>query len=220
MHERARCLWRGNLLRIENRSPSLAWLSPPSALAKTAERRVAGKKRKGRKCRGRRQSRPKRTGEGGCRGKALAHWGDWVSGWLRKLAKKAERKGQAPCGAVRGFHGDTSCCLRWALAGSFCGASSATTWLPSSVRRKNLMGCLGPVCHHTGSALGTVLRPLHWGQGPGRCPWNLQRHLPRPIQCGGKRPPGGHGDGTGSRRLVSLWWEIVGQRASGGWMRW
>lgn len=51
---------------------------------------------------------------GGCRGKALAHWGDWVSGWLRKLAKKAERKGQAPCGAVRGFHGDTSCCLRWA----------------------------------------------------------------------------------------------------------
>lgn len=115
MHERARCLWRGNLLRIENRSPSLAWLSPPSALAKTAERRVAGKKRKGRKCRGRRKSRPKRTGEGGCRGKALAHWGDWVSGWLRKLAKKAERKGQAPVarGAVSMATPAAACTGRW-----------------------------------------------------------------------------------------------------------
>lgn len=47
MHERARCLWRGNLLRIENLSPSLAQLSPPSALAKAAEGRVAGKGSRG-----------------------------------------------------------------------------------------------------------------------------------------------------------------------------
>lgn len=45
MHERARCLWRGNLLRIENLSSSLAQLSPPSALAKAGWER----KRRGRK---------------------------------------------------------------------------------------------------------------------------------------------------------------------------
>lgn len=34
MHERARCLWRGNLLRIENLSPSLAQLSPSQRFGK------------------------------------------------------------------------------------------------------------------------------------------------------------------------------------------
>lgn len=84
MHERARCLWRGNLLRIENLSPSLAQLSPSRALAKAAEGgggRLAG--RVGRKSwlRGQRAV--------GGRGEALGP-GEWVSGWLRKPAKKAE----------------------------------------------------------------------------------------------------------------------------------
>lgn len=102
MHERARCLWRGNLLRIENVSPSLAQLSPPSALAKAAEGRVAGRKARGRKG-WERKSWPKRTEGrlGGGRGKALACLGEWVSGWLRKPARKAEQRGQASCGSAR-----------------------------------------------------------------------------------------------------------------------
>lgn len=81
MHERALCLWRENLLRIENLSPSLAQLSPPSALAKAAEGRVAGRKRRGRKGWGR-KSRPERTEgrAGGGRGEAPARLGEWVSG--------------------------------------------------------------------------------------------------------------------------------------------
>ena len=79
MHERARCLWRGNLLRIENLSSSLAQLSPPSALAKAGWER----KRRGRKegCGGRPSLGPPKGGLGlGRRGEAPARSGEWVSG--------------------------------------------------------------------------------------------------------------------------------------------
>lgn len=89
MHERARCLWRGNLLRIQNLSPSLAQLSPSSALAKTAEGRRARRKRRGGRGGGGRAG-PRGQRVVGGRGKALARLGEWVSGWLRKPAKKAE----------------------------------------------------------------------------------------------------------------------------------
>lgn len=65
-----------------------------------------------------------------------------------RVAEEACQKGRVkrpgPCGTARSFHDDTSCCLAPPIAGSFCGAS---TWLPSSVRRKILTGLLGPMCH-------------------------------------------------------------------------
>lgn len=98
MHERARCLWRGNLLRIENLSSSLAQLSPPRALAEAGwERKRRGRKGWGRKTRPR--TTEGRAGRGG-RGEAPVRLGECVSGGLRKPAKKAEGKGQAPGGAA------------------------------------------------------------------------------------------------------------------------
>lgn len=65
-----------------------------------------------------------------------------------RVAEEACQKGRVkrpgPCGTARSFHDNTSCCLAPPIAGSFCGAS---TWLPSSVRRKILTGLLGPMCH-------------------------------------------------------------------------
>lgn len=78
MHERAGCLWRENLLRIENPSPSLAQLSPPSALAKAAEGRVAGGR--GGEEGVARKSSPKRI-EGGGGGAGVRPWHAWVNGF-------------------------------------------------------------------------------------------------------------------------------------------
>lgn len=77
MHERAGCLWRENLLRIENLSPSLAQLSPPSALAKAAEGRVAGRKRRG----GRGGEEELAKEDRGRWGAGARPWHAWVNGF-------------------------------------------------------------------------------------------------------------------------------------------
>lgn len=77
----------------------------------------------------------------GGRGEAPARSGEWVSGWLRKPAKKAEGKGQAPGGAAAAR-------FPWQhQLRPGPGSLAASTRLPSSRRRMHLTGRLGPVRH-------------------------------------------------------------------------
>lgn len=89
MHERACCLWRGNLLRIENLSPSLAQLSPSQSFGKGSRREGGWEEEEGKRGGGGRAGQRGQRAVGG-RGEALAGLGEWVSGWLREPAKKAE----------------------------------------------------------------------------------------------------------------------------------
>lgn len=68
MHERACCLWRGNLLRIENLSPSLAQLSPSQSFGKGSRREGGWEEEEGKKGWGR-KSWLKRTEGGGGQGR-------------------------------------------------------------------------------------------------------------------------------------------------------
>lgn len=89
------------------------------------------------------------------------------------------------------------------LAGSVFGASSATTWLPSSVRRKILTGPLGPVCHQLVPlcSIGTVLQSSG-ATGSGEVllePLEVLCFIQSSMQGGAATGPDGQDeDGTGS----------------------
>lgn len=156
MHERARCLWRGNLLRTENRSSSSAQLSPPSALAEAGwERKRRGRKGWGRKTRPR--TTEGRAGRGG-RGEAPVRSGEWVWG-----AEEACQKG----GGKRPGSGWRRCCT---VSMATPAAAGRACWPPplgyparggGRIRQVALAPCVTSRCH---PVLGTSAA-APWGDG-------------------------------------------------------
>lgn len=132
----------------------------------------------------------------GVRGEAPVRLGEWVSRWLRKPAKKAEGKGQAPGGAAAARFP-----WRHQLRPG-PGLLAASPRLPSSRRRTHLTGRLGPMRHQPVPPCSRhqCCRSLgRWG--PGSCPASLwiRRRL-YPGRDGDRGRPwsqiGGVGDGA------------------------